>query len=579
MNVKVYKGSSDGITTLPLFGGRTSILLPRFLKKNNEVQIMRSSRKAIELSSLACEKIEKDIVDIQKSARVISEKFIQAIDDKGIYYKGYNLARVMRRDLDIFLIEYLSKIEKIKKFKNKNRHLTFFSDKQIKQLLNASGIDCRGSISLTITNIFSNFFYTSILKIKSLFVRNPIDSTIYKSANKKKQKNILLVGIETHKNNYFTKLATLLDKQNRVLFLNQFSKTEPRFKKTYIKSSLPVTHSKPLLFALNIEKKLQKIEYKEDPLITYLKKYLALLLFQNLSGIISFIDLLHHINSKYRIGSVVTGLPNDPFYNICIQFAKLEGAKSIFVQDIVLLEDYHDFVTSDYYITCSSISKNNMVKLGMDENKIFLNSEIGKIILNNKLMTTSSRASRKYLRSLFLNESYNLRDKKIIFLASEPANLFSNESIRYENEKAFLCTVKKYDGFVTLIKTHPDDHHPEISKKAIIDSGNTNAILISDADFYYCLHGCDIFVSTYSTAVLEAMMIEKKVLILNYFGHTFYKKAVDLGLATFINFGNEATFLKVLNKKFRKENRDHYLNKILCTEDHDVLSLGEIFNT
>jgi hypothetical protein len=146
---------------------------------------------------------------------------------------------------------------------------------------------------------------------------------------------------------------------------------------------------------------------------------------------------------------------------------------------------------------------------------------------------------------------------KIIFYASDPSK---DESQRYLTEKLLIDYFSRLKDYVLVIKTHPQDKGT-ITNYAYMDSKSpSNVILIGDwiqkgrissnfllfeyFDFNAALSSCDGFLTSSSSSILQALVLDAKAGIVDMFSNGHYDYLITHKAAMLVD--NEESFQKFL---------------------------------
>ncbi len=150
---------------------------------------------------------------------------------------------------------------------------------------------------------------------------------------------------------------------------------------------------------------------------------------------------------------------------------------------------------------------------------------------------------------------------RIIFYASDPSK---DESQRYLTEKFLVECFSRSKEFVLVIKTHPQDNGT-ITNYAYLDSKSpSNVILIGDItqkgqinssnfllfdqfDFNAAISSCHGFLTSSSSSILQALMLDVKAGIIDKFDNGYYDYLITSKAAMLIN--SEESFKKFLETK------------------------------
>lgn len=136
---------------------------------------------------------------------------------------------------------------------------------------------------------------------------------------------------------------------------------------------------------------------------------------------------------------------------------------------------------------------------------------------NNVIVTGQPRydilciARKIYSREKFCNR-YNLDPtKKIVLIATQP---FQLENIRTEFFANTISALKKINGIQVVVKPHHNEN-PDWHKKKLRELNAKAIILPPKSDTYEAIYSCDLFISVTSTTILEALILNKTVVVVN----------------------------------------------------------------
>tara|TARA_B110000003_G_scaffold236930_1_gene241830 strand:+ start:1870 stop:3654 length:1785 start_codon:yes stop_codon:yes gene_type:complete len=267
------------------------------------------------------------------------------------------------------------------------------------------------------------------------------------------------------------------------------------------------------------------------------QSYIAdiLIIFKSHSNLSMSID---SVNSLYKnkIDAHISRLQT----NVLDNYLAIEARR----KEIFILGDIMEEIFYCDAAICSSKSEfTEATKLALDDtNKIIFKGSNSNI--NYRLSNFSSKEER-YLNQLIGVE----REKKVIFYASDPSK---EESQRYLTEKFLFTYFSQNSEFTFAIKTHPQDDG-KITNSAYLDAGQpSNAILIGDRtqhktivskafnifkefDFNSAIASCDVFLTSSSSSILQAVVLKKKSGIVDLFENGFYDYLVKNKATMIIN--------------------------------------------
>ncbi|MCP4049674.1 MAG: hypothetical protein GY730_03095 [bacterium] len=508
------------------------------------------------------------------------DNYFQKYDKEDFCYKGVNVLFVLRRQLHICLTELYNRLYQIEFFQKQNPGVKFRAENKIVNILKAEGLMCSNSFFLT----FVYGVLDILLKIKLFF--KPDYTEVFPDLNsdcyfniKKDKHNFLLTGLTVERNKTFINLSKYLNDSFDVSYVYQESKVDPDFTGTEFEKMNFTIDQRDYKKRADEIMALLKLKYNKNDLISYL---LDTILLNNMkAGIFSIfyiIDLYELIHRHRKVDGIITGFTFYWIYNIAVQWAKKNNIRSIFFQDIFITEDYSDYIEADKVITSSSMYNEKLIKMGFPEEHV-INSAAAEGFLGKTPVKLQKKSDKKKIRAKVNEElrkiGVNITQEKLVFVAADPGNFINTREQKYNSEYRLLKEIKNQKDLFTVIKLHPSDTG-YISRLALLNSENKQAIVLKDIDFYIFLEACDVFISKYSTSVLEAVWMNKLVLLMNYDKIDCYKKLVDSGLAYYLE--NEGDFLKSYKNKISEfdKKREGYMNSLYNSENRCKCSMEKI---
>jgi len=141
-----------------------------------------------------------------------------------------------------------------------------------------------------------------------------------------------------------------------------------------------------------------------------------------------------------------------------------------------------------------------------------------------------------------------------------------------KNFNAVFATIKEFPEALLIIKQHPAE--PKRYTQMIahyLKKYNVSAIIVpKDCDIYELLYICDLMITRHSTTAMEAVALNKPVIILNLSGEPYPVEYVKEGIALGVY---KAEDLKPVIKKLIEnnsilaKNRGKYIKKYLYKID------------
>ncbi len=296
-----------------------------------------------------------------------------------------------------------------------------------------------------------------------------------------------------------------------------------------------------------------------------------LLIFNKHNNLSRSIDVVSSVFSN-KIDAHVSRLQTNVVDNYLAIEAKRKG---VFILGDMMEEIFH----CDSAI-CSSASENTepfRLSLANEGEVTYKGSNS---LINYRLKNFNEKQV-DYLHCLLGVDS----DTKIIFYASDPSK---DQSQRYLTEKFLVNCFSHSKGFVLVIKTHPQDNG-KITNYAYLDSKSpSNVILIGDKtqkgqinssnfllfdqfDFNAAISSCDGFLTSSSSSILQALMLDVKTGIVDKFDNGYYDYLIAHKATMLIN--TEESFQKFLETK-HLDVTDNTLSYCGLKNDNEEFDLG-----
>lgn len=563
INNKFFRSSS-----YPIFGTRwDSKVLKKFFKKDTAV-LRSSGGDVLSVSDVLPIPFYQDIY---RKVSDTLDKFYKSYQQSSYFYKGVNIPEVVRRELHVFLTEHYNKIHQLGNYQTLKGNIPFIADRKVCAILNAADIDCRKSPVLTL-------YYGIIDTIRVLKKRfsetkectNRLNSQLY-SAGDKHQKAILSIGVSVDRNKTFVRLTDRLKGLFDTKYSHQESLGKPEFDRGCKENQIVVSTQSHKKVVTGILDMLENKGESQSTLFQVLGDLMKNKLEKDLYSILFFVDFLEEVHNRNQIRVLFTGLTFYWLYNTAIQWARVKGVTSILLQDVFFCEDLFHNANSDYVITGSKIYREHLLALGYSESHIFYTADINNLLTKTPLSLKSlNQEKAKHYISNFLNEhGVVLGKRKLIFIASDPGDYLNTKTQKYQSERQIFEEAAVLEDYFVLLKLHPSDNGI-VSQKALKDSLASNAIILRDIDFYQGMAAANVFISKYSTSVLEALIMNKFVLLMNHEKANLFQHAVNSGVAHYLEkagdlerlIGQQADRMRMLSQKVK-----HYIKNIYFDED------------
>lgn len=525
----------------------------------------------------------KDHKDIYLETSKLLDSFYKNIPEEYFLYKDINLAKVARRDLHLNLSELLNNIEQLKTYQMKE-NVIYRVEYKFFKLLKSNNIKCKVSLFLTAVYMCLDFIYSAIIRNRKNEPNTIFDTNLkIKKSNNISKKNILAVFSLRSSNTTFLKLMDEIGANFNCFWIKpEIEKPfNQKFTKNYIDKDLNVNSEKKYYRSYELLKFLKNSFKSNNYTDLYILEKLFIIFLQNHKSYIKVIDILDETEKQINLDGILVGLNANWIYNICIQLSKKRNIRSIYFQDLFMHEDsFHD-VNADITLTSSNKIRQDLIKcFKKEDNEIIVSKEFSRFYprtpfdLPDLINKNSSSSLEIFKEGLGID-----LNKKIALFIGDPGDLYNSKEHKYIDEYNFLCSMRSNEEYFSIVKKHPSDTS-NISNIALRDSNNHHAVVTDQIDIYEALISSDIVVSQSSTAVMEAIILKKFIILSNYLSTNFYKNAVEYGVAHYVF--NPKDFLQLLDKKnsymLDYENKmNKYLDEVYSS-DETMIDASEIIS-
>ena len=304
------------------------------------------------------------------------------------------------------------------------------------------------------------------------------------------------------------------------------------------------------------------------------KSYIAdvVLIFKHHANLSMSLDVVSSMFS-HKIDVLINRQQTNVLENHLANEAKRRG--------VFILGDIFEEIFYCDSAVCSSKSQNTeSVKLALG-NGAKVTYKGSNSLIKYRLENFSNKQDHYLHKLLGVNDQ-----KKIIFYASDPSK---EESQRYLTEKFLIDCFSRIEDFVFVIKTHTQDNG-KVTNYAYLDSGNPpSVILIGDTtqrgkiiskqfnifdefDFNAAISSSDGFLTTSSSSILQALVLDVKTGIVDKFNNGYYNYLVNYKATMLIN-SEESLRHFLTNKKL--DISDNILSYCGLNNENADFDLGE----
>jgi UDP-N-acetylglucosamine 2-epimerase len=218
-----------------------------------------------------------------------------------------------------------------------------------------------------------------------------------------------------------------------------------------------------------------------------------------------------------------------------------------------------------------SYDKNIYIQLGTQPDKLVITGQSKYDLIPKKI--------KKFNRKKLYNELGLDSEKGIFVLTTQPFPHEENQKLLY----AVLNAMKKYPDKQLVIKMHPREVNKSFYQKIVNEMHVENVTITKNIDIIELLIGCEIMMTRSSNTALEAIILNKPVIIINLLNEPDFLSLVKKNAAVEVCKSEDLPIMikEVLsNKKFRNKLNlhgkmliNHYFYKIDGRSSERIVNL------
>ena len=186
------------------------------------------------------------------------------------------------------------------------------------------------------------------------------------------------------------------------------------------------------------------------------------------------------------------------------RFAKIPSLLLLHVGMIGRNYDCPEFLVDKIAVT-GEFAKDILIKCGVDKNRLVVT---GRPTYDALVRAEEHFEKDEICRKLGLDPT-----RRIIVYTTENLPPRESEAMVY----AICKAVKEFSGLQFVIKIHPSELDLSMYQRVTRDIG-VDALITRDANIYEVLYVCDIVITGFSATALDAMMLDKPVITVNFTG-------------------------------------------------------------
>jgi hypothetical protein len=262
----------------------------------------------------------------------------------------------------------------------------------------------------------------------------------------------------------------------------------------------------------NIESLKKTLTYQEIPLWNLLEDEFSYLFTTYFVELVKYIEVMRYMINREKVKIVVS-------WNDVLKFEKTVAllCKDLKIPTLVIQHGVtgHPMgyvpVTSDKMAVWGEIAKNWLVNHGVNSDKL--------VITGNPKFDDLSRKEIDPKKSTIYDE-LKLDSKKGVFVfATQPPLVgFISRETEKANELVFRALLKAMEEFPDkqlVVKLHPIDDGKLVRRIAGEQKAKMNIVITKNVNLYDLLRVSDLLITIDSTVALEAMLLNKPVVLIN----------------------------------------------------------------
>jgi UDP-N-acetylglucosamine 2-epimerase len=268
----------------------------------------------------------------------------------------------------------------------------------------------------------------------------------------------------------------------------------------------------------------------EINLFHYLKESFDFVFEKRLPEIVKRIEIIENMIDLEKPDAVIVVAEIEPFGLSCVTAAKLKNVPVMGIQHGIILPMPYNFnhyhgkgyktdrrgvvgVLTPYCpIPDKTAAYGNYARKALIEEGGYPEDSV--TVTGDPRYDILAQADKMFTRDRIFERLGLDKGKKMIVWTTQSWGLS-----REENEKSFNAvynTVKDLSGDVQLvIKLHPHEFDTHMHTRIANDVG-IDPVIIKDIDLYELLYACDLMLTKHSTTIIDAMVLDKPVVTMNF---------------------------------------------------------------
>lgn len=445
---------------------------------------------------------------------------------------GVNIANILELELMSIFQKDIEKFELIRSVIEEVKPTKIFIDEySIKKIVERLNLPLNTQVLSIIPNPILKFIFEVRLLPQHFFKINFFkinkDITKEKTSIKKDKDKVLIVT------GGFTPIVTLIpvikelkkDDKTQIVVLVVRTEKPREGEINFTKNDIPyktlgnymgkgikewINKTRKMLDILSYNKKLinaleKSLLFKAISSYGIQKRDWSIYLSKRIGEIKNYLEIIEKVIDREKPKIIV--VMNDRYWSSrgIIEIGKVKNIPTVGIQDAIGADVPQSWIVSaDKLAIYGNYMKEMLVKKGVLESRL--------VITGDPRYDYISCCQNGFKKEEVYQQLNIDIQKKIIVFASQL------HGFKYEENKKLFCGLSRamlsLPTVQLVVKLHPFDF-PEIVNKITSEVDTNNIIIIKDIDLHKLLNTCEILMTVCSTVALEAMILNKPVIIVN----------------------------------------------------------------
>ncbi len=384
---------------------------------------------------------------------------------------------------------------------------------------------------ITISFLYLIFYFR--LLILTIKIKNKKKILIYQYKLYNFHPSVIEILLKNHKLTLFCFDFSIKIRKLRYYLFNQFRKNKNNLEIFFFESfrnfNLLIKkrtlkyiekNFKIWLKKIKIDKINKKFVYNDFNLWSIVKKKIIIAIKTDFRRIIENCLIIEYFLKHYKINLIILNNSDLEFEYLNVLISHNLNISSLVIDhglpglDTAPLTPFPNPFTK--YAIWGDTHKQAFIQKGINSERII---RTGSPRFDKYIQINSNPQLKSKIKKLVFEDFHIGINKKIIFLSPPISFFFNFGTYSSEIEKITTCIlkiIKNLSNIYLIIKLHPMDQNLDLYNDLIEEFGVNNASVVKHYNSFNLLVSCDCLITKYSTVGLEAMILGKSVICLNF---------------------------------------------------------------